>query len=62
MPVSSFRGIHQPEPFTLPTKKQEGVLWAVLYTLGHMRRNAWEAELRANPMPREVFAAELATM
>ncbi len=48
---------HHPDPFTLATKKQDGVLWAVMYTLGYMRRQAWQRELQKDPMTTMEFDA-----
>jgi hypothetical protein len=44
-------------PETLTRQQQDALLWAVLYTLGHSRRLAWDRELRADPLTPEEFAA-----
>jgi len=41
---------------------REIILWAILYTIGHMRRREHARELRANPMTHDEFARELACM
>jgi len=51
------------EPGTLTPKQLEGVQWALLYTLGHARRRARDAEAQAeDAVDVDAFMAELAAM
>jgi len=54
------RQVVRPEDLTRP--QQNDLVWAILYTMAHARREAHARELRADPMSPETFEAEMASM